>query len=53
MTRKKSLRAQAIQGVALYVLVGALAMSGCGKSEEKTHEPAVPIMPSSGGLGSG
>ena len=50
MTRKKSLRTLAIQGVALYVLVGALAMSGCGKSGEKIHEPAFLLVQSSQGF---
>lgn len=41
---------QAIQRVALHVLVGALAMSGCGKGEEKTQEPAFLLVQSSQGF---
>jgi len=42
--------AQAIQRGSLYVLVGALAMGGCGKSEEKSQEPAFLLVQSSQGF---
>jgi hypothetical protein len=47
MTGIKSLRTPAIHAVALGVLVGALATSGCAKSEERPHEPAFLLVQSS------